>query len=88
MRDTLRVRLAAASSSVEVREVSCFGACHKAPNLLVYPQGTWYQLVKPENLDDIFAHIQGAEPPTRLTDRVDPELHQIVLDCFDAFVAR
>jgi hypothetical protein len=44
--------------------------------------------VKPEDLDDILAHIQGGEPPTRLTDRVDPELHQIVLDCFDAFVAR
>ena len=88
MRDTLRERLVNSSSPVEVKEVSCFGACHKAPNLLVYPQGTWYQLVKPDDLDDILAHIQGAAPATRLTERVDPELHQLVLECFDAFVAR
>ena len=81
---TLEERLRAIGSPVEVNGFVCFGACAVGPNLVLYPAGTWYAGVEPSDLDDILAHIEGGEPVARLVERVDPFLHEIVLDILDS----
>lgn len=91
-RDTLRERLANASSPVPVKEWNCFGFCQKAPNIVVYPQGAWFIGVEPTDLDAILDHILGGEPSAELAARVDPKLHAILLrfldHCFRSGITR
>ena len=84
LKATLEERLQAASSPVEVKEFVCFGACTMGPNVVLYPEGTWYAGVEPDDLDDILGHIQGGQPVERLAERIDPFLHEIILDILDS----
>ena len=79
-------RLAAAGSSVEMKEWVCFGACTIGPNLVLHPEGTWYTDVHEEDIDDVVAHLLGGEKVTRLTKRVEPVLHELMLDILDSEV--
>ncbi len=72
IRDALAAKLAGGVG--EVREQVCFGACWMGPNVVLYPQGTWYCGVAAEDVDEIVAHLQGGEPVERLIDRSDPGL--------------
>ena len=83
--DTLTARLA--GSGVEVKTHICFGACWMGPNIVLYPQGTWYSNVQPGDIDDIVAHIQGGEPVERLIHSLDPQLHELVISILDAGLA-
>ena len=78
--DALQAKLAACASPVKVKEIDCFGACPQAPSLLLYPEGTWYTWVQPSDLDEIDAHVTDGQPVARLTERVNPKLHQLVLN--------
>jgi (2Fe-2S) ferredoxin len=84
LKATLEKSLRAAGSPVAVKEFVCFGACTMGPNLVLYPEGTWYAGVEPTDLDDILGHIQGGQPVARLAERVDPLLHEIILDILDS----
>jgi NADH-quinone oxidoreductase subunit F/NADP-reducing hydrogenase subunit HndC len=81
---TLEERLGAVGSPVGVKGFVCFGACTMGPNLVLYPAGTWYAGVDPGDLDDILGHIQGGRPVARLAERIDPLLHEIILDILDS----
>jgi (2Fe-2S) ferredoxin len=80
----IKDRLAAAGSQVEVKPYLCFGACQDGPNIVLYPEGTWYMGTKESDLDEIVAHIQGGPPVTRLTERVDPALRDLILDILES----
>jgi (2Fe-2S) ferredoxin len=84
LKATLAERLRAANSPVQVKDFVCFGACTMGPNLVLYPEGTWYAGVEPSDLDDILGHIQGGQPVARLRERVDPLLREIILDILDS----
>ena len=84
--EALERRLAAAGSSVEVKPYLCFGACEMGPNIVLYPEGTWYTEVKMDDVDAIAGHILGGEPVTHLAERVDPTLRELILDILDAGV--
>jgi len=71
-------------SGVEVKTHICFGACWMGPNIVLYPQGTWYSNVQAGDLDDIIAHIRGGEPVERLLNSIDPQLHELVVSILDA----
>jgi (2Fe-2S) ferredoxin len=71
-------------SGVEVKTQVCFGACWTGPNVVLHPNGTWYNNVSLADVDDIVAHIQGGEPVDRLINKVDPQLHELVLSILDA----
>lgn len=77
-------KLAAEQHPADVREYICFGECPRGPNIVAYPEGTWYMGVEPEDLDDVVGHIAGGDRPTRLTDAVEPGLHKLILDLLDA----
>jgi (2Fe-2S) ferredoxin len=84
LRADLQERLTETGSPVQVQEYVCFGACTMGPNLVLHPEGTWYMGVQPGDLDEIVAHIQGGPPVERLTKRVEPVLHELILDILDA----
>jgi len=71
-------------SDVEVRTIVCFGACEHAPNVLLYPNGTWYSHVKPDDVPDIAAHIEGGEPVQRLIHNIDPQLRELIMELIDS----
>jgi len=80
----IKERLEAAGSPVKCKEYLCFGACQDGPNMVLYPEGTWYMNVKREDVDDIVAHIQGGEPVARLTEKVDPALRDLILEILES----
>jgi (2Fe-2S) ferredoxin len=84
MLGAIKEKLEAAGSPVKVKEYLCFGACQDGPNMVLYPEGTWYMGVKQEDVDDIVAHILGGEPVTRLTERVDPALRDLILEILES----
>ena len=67
----LRARLA--GSGCRVKAYLCFGSCATGPNIVLMPQGTWYNAVQLTDIDDIAAHIRGGEPVARLVREVDAD---------------
>ncbi len=55
------------SGLVEVSTSSCLGPCFEGPTVVVYPEGTWYTGVKPEDAAEIGErHMARGEPVERL----------------------
>jgi (2Fe-2S) ferredoxin len=81
-------RLAAAGSPVVVRPYICFGACPDAPNVMLYPEGTWYMRVGPQDAAEIVEHILGGPRVDRLTERVDPGMQRLILEIIDSGLGR
>ena len=81
-------RLAAAESRVEVTPYDCFGACAEGPNLVLYPEGTWYSLVQQADAEEIAQHIVGGPRVDRLTGRVDAALRGMILEILDCGLGR
>lgn len=85
--EELKERLDVAGSDVEVKQYLCFGGCQDGPNIVVYPRGVWYMGVQQGDVDDIAAHVLGGEEVTRLTEKVDPALRDLILDILDSGLA-
>ena len=78
------VTAALEGSDVDVRSIVCFGACEHAPNVLLYPNGTWYSHVQSSDVPDILAHILGGEPVPRLMAPIDPQLRELIMGLIDS----
>ena len=72
-------------TDVEVKPYMCFGACQEGPNLVIYPEKSWYAHVKTEDLDDIVAHLAGGAHVQRL-DTVDSSLKELIYQLLDTGV--
>jgi (2Fe-2S) ferredoxin len=70
--------LEAAGSEVEVLPYRCFGACQDGPNVVLFPEGTWYAGVQQSDAEAIARHILGGERVERLTDRIPLELQTLI----------
>ena len=81
----LSERLAARGIDVEVKPYNCFGGCQQGPNIVVYPQKTWYAGVKSEDLPEIIEALAGGPAVARL-DAIDPRLKELVYALLDAGV--
>ncbi|MDE7463445.1 MAG: (2Fe-2S) ferredoxin domain-containing protein, partial [Clostridiales bacterium] len=54
-------------TDVNVIMTGCFGLCSKGPIVVVYPDGSFYTHVKPEDVAEIVdAHLIGGNPVERL----------------------
>jgi len=52
---------------VRANKSGCLDQCAHGPVCVVYPEGTWYGHVKPEDVDEIIEeHILGGRPVERL----------------------
>lgn len=55
------------SDRVKVVQVGCFGFCKAGPVVVVYPGGTFYTQVKPQDCAEIILrHVMGGQPVERL----------------------
>lgn len=52
---------------VRITGSACLGPCDEGPAMVVYPEGTWYQHVTPEDVAEIVeSHILNDKPVDRL----------------------
>ena len=68
---------------IEVRPYMCFGACHEGPNLIVYPDKVWFAPVKPEDVPDVIAYLEGGAIPTNMN-TINPSLKEMIFQLLDA----
>ena len=55
------------SGEVMITNTGCFSICDKGPIVVVYPEGTWYGSVTPDDVEEIMdRHIEGGEKVERL----------------------
>ena len=69
-------------ADVEVKPYMCFGACQEGPNIVLYPEKSWYAGVKTQDLDEITAHLAGGPNVTRL-DTIDSSLKELIYQLLD-----
>lgn len=68
---------------VTVKSYLCFGGCQHGPNLVLYPQKTWYAGVRKEDVGEIVHHLEGGPVVTRLTGKVDAETEELIFQLLD-----
>ena len=69
LRQALEKELAANELQDEIKIVTtgCFGLCALGPVMIVYPDGTFYSMVKPEDIPEIVEeHLLKGRPVARL----------------------
>ena len=53
--------------SVKITACGCLGPCEEGPMMVVYPEGTWYRVVKPSDVENIVNnHILKNKPVPEL----------------------
>ena len=53
-------------SEVAITATGCLGPCFDGPTVVVYPEGTWYAHVTPEDVDELVReHLVGGRPVER-----------------------
>ncbi len=54
-------------NEVKITNCGCLGPCENGPMIVVYPEGTWYAGVKPDNVIEILeSHLMHGKPVERL----------------------
>ena len=71
-------------TDIALKTIVCFGACEHAPNVVLYPNGTWYSHVELSDVAPVLDHIRGGEPVQRLLSPVDPRLKDVVFELIDS----
>ncbi|MBQ2988115.1 MAG: NADH-quinone oxidoreductase subunit NuoF [Clostridia bacterium] len=69
VRDALvkELKLAGIEDEIKVVTTGCFGLCALGPIMIVYPEGTFYSKVKPEDMHAIVTeHLVGGNPVRKL----------------------
>ncbi len=69
LKEVLEKELAAKGLTDEIKIVTtgCFGLCALGPVMIIYPDGTFYSMVKPEDIPEIVEeHLLKGRPVTRL----------------------
>jgi (2Fe-2S) ferredoxin len=69
-------------TDVEVKPYMCFGACQEGPNIVLYPEKSWYAGVKTQDLDEIAEHLAGGPNVQRL-DTIDSSLKELIYQLLD-----
>jgi len=82
--EQFKTKLDEAGSPIDVKSYLCFGACQDGPNIVLYPEGTWYMGVQQTDVDEIMEHMLGGEQVTRLTERVDTGLRDLILEILES----
>ncbi len=63
----LEVRGLVPSEVIRINSAGCLNACEHGPSLVVYPEGTWYARVRPEDVSEIVErHLVGGTAVERL----------------------
>lgn len=61
------LRAAGMNGDVRVDSVECLGLCKQGPNVIVYPEGSWYLGLKERDVPEVVEdHLKGGQPVERL----------------------
>jgi (2Fe-2S) ferredoxin len=68
LRDYMKVRAKELGiASTRINMAGCLDRCELGPCVVVYPQGIWYRVQSPDDVDRVLAeHLVGGNPPTDL----------------------
>ncbi|MBI1745352.1 MAG: (2Fe-2S) ferredoxin domain-containing protein [Acidobacteria bacterium] len=69
---------------ITVKSYMCFGACQAGPNMVFYPERTWYAGVRLSDVDAIVDHVMGGPKVEALEGKVDPALRELIYQLLDA----
>lgn len=69
----------------EVKPYMCFGACQEGPNVVLYPEKSWYAGVKKDDIADIANHMAGG-PDVKRLDTIDASLKELIYQLLDTGV--
>lgn len=72
-------------TDLEVKPYICFGACQEGPNIVLYPEKSWYAGVKMEDLNEILDHLAGG-PNVKRLDTIDVSLKELIYQLLDTGV--
>jgi (2Fe-2S) ferredoxin len=75
VRKSLKSELRAEGMNRDVRvdSVDCLGLCKHGPNLVVYPEGTWYLGVVEQDVPEVVQrHLKNGEPVEQLAAELRP----------------
>jgi (2Fe-2S) ferredoxin len=64
------VREAGLADRVRINHSGCLSQCGNGPMAVVYPEGTWYAALTPDDVPDLVESLRDGEPVERL--RYDP----------------
>lgn len=81
--EALRAELGKTGLSDEVQVTTCgsLGLCTRGPNLIVYPEGTWYSGVQVGDVPEIVQeHFMNGRPVLRLANQDAAELKAEILE--------
>jgi len=53
-------------ADVVVLPYTCFDRCGRGPNVVVYPEGVWYEAVSEADVQDVARHVLGGAPAEHL----------------------
>ena len=75
-----QLRLSELERDVLVTPCGCLGLCRRGPNLVVYPEGTWYSGVAPGDMQEIVtSHLGQGVPVSRLAEADEPTMQRDIL---------
>ena len=61
------------TEEIRANAAGCLDLCAQGPVVVVYPEGTWYAGVRPEDVAEIVEqHLVGGRPVERLLARIVP----------------
>jgi len=81
--EALRAELGKRGLSDEVQVTTCgsVGLCTRGPNLIVYPEGTWYSGVQVGDVPEIVQeHLTNGRPVSRLANQDAAQLKAEILE--------
>lgn len=55
------------AGSTQITTCGCLGLCDEGPMMIVYPEGTWYRRLKPQDVPEVVeSHLRAGKPVARL----------------------
>ena len=72
------------NEGIEVCPYMCFGTCHHAPNIVIYPQRQWYSDVRASDVPEIVEAFQQGSRVERICDRIDEGARDLIYNLLDA----
>ena len=76
------------SDDIQVSSCGCLGICDSGPVMIVYPEGTWYTKLAPNDVPEIVAsHFQAGQKVARLERSDDEAMKAEILDHRNKYLA-
>ena len=76
------------ADDVQVSSCGCLGICDSGPVMIVYPDGTWYAKLTPNDVPEIVSsHLRAGQKVTRLERVPDSDMKSEILDHRNKYLA-